>query len=128
MKWSKEIFGVNIGLNRKTENIMATRPNNINKTTFLLITLLASCLAYSEGHQEVHTTSEPVMIPLIDKDMSADFFMPVRGDSESSVEDEFGPPFNMHKAKGKPPISRWDYEKFTVYFESGIVIHSVLRR
>jgi len=128
MKWSKRIFGANIGLNRKTENIMAMCPNNLNKTTFFLITLMTCCLAYGDDHQQVFTTSEPMMIPLIEKDMSADFFMPVRGDNKSSVESEFGPPFNMHKAKGKPPISRWDYEKFTVYFESGIVIHSVLRR
>jgi len=128
MKWSKRIFGANIGLNRKTENIMAMRPINLSKTTFFLITLSTFCLAYADDHQEILTTSEPMMIPLMEKDMSADFFMPVRGDNESSVESEFGPPFNMHKAKGKPPISRWDYEKFTVYFESGIVIHSVLRR
>jgi len=128
MKWSKRIFGANIGLNRKTENIMAMRPNHINKTTFFLTTLLTYGLAYGDNHQEVITTSEPMMIPLMEKEMSADFFMPVRGDNEHSVESEFGPPFNMHKAKGKPPISRWEYEKFTVYFESGIVIHSVLRR
>ena len=26
---------------------------------------------------------------------------------------------------GKPPISRWDYREFSVYFESGVVVDAV---
>lgn len=128
MKWSKGIFGANIGLIRKAENNMAMRPHKINQITFFFITLLACCLAYGDDHQEIFTSSETIMIPLIEKDMTSNVAMPVRGDNKNTVENEYGSPFNMHKAKGKPPISRWDYELFSVYFESDVVIHSALRR
>ena len=112
------------------------RPHKINKTTVFIITLLACCLSHGDDHTDEHiddnsdvlTTSEVIMIPLMEKDMAANVLMPVRGDRQHTVQEEFGPPFNMQPAKGKPPISRWDYDAFSVYFESGIVIHSVLRR
>ena len=107
---------------------MAMRPIHFYKSTFTFIILLACSLAQSEDQQDFITTSEPMMIPLIEKEMTANFALPVRGDNKSTVEGEFGPPFNIHKAKGNPPISRWDYEQFSVYFESGMVIHSVLKR
>ncbi|MCY1213348.1 hypothetical protein D9M69_371980 [compost metagenome] len=51
--------------------------------------------------------------------------LPARGDSQRAVLERFGLPDEEHPAVGKPPISRWDYRDFSVYFESGRVIDSV---
>ena len=52
---------------------------------------------------------------------------PVRGMSQDSVLADYGEPASITAAVGEPPISKWIYEDFTVYFESSVVIHSVLQ-
>jgi hypothetical protein len=51
--------------------------------------------------------------------------LPQRGASMSAVEAKFGAPRVRHEAVGKPPITRWDYEGFSVYFEYQHVVHAV---
>jgi hypothetical protein len=51
---------------------------------------------------------------------------PNRGSSMATVESRFGAPSNRHAAVGTPPISRWDYPQFSVYFENDRVLHTVL--
>ncbi len=51
---------------------------------------------------------------------------PSRGMSMSQVESRFGAPTSKIPAVGRPPISRWDYSGFVVYFEYDHVIHSVI--
>ncbi len=51
---------------------------------------------------------------------------PNRGSSMATVESRFGAPSNRHAAIGSPPISRWDYPQFSVYFENDRVLHTVL--
>ncbi|MCY1282621.1 hypothetical protein D9M70_314630 [compost metagenome] len=51
---------------------------------------------------------------------------PVRGQTQRAVLDRFGLPDAEHPPVGKPPIARWDYRDFSVYFESGVVIDSVV--
>ena len=53
---------------------------------------------------------------------------PARGMSQSSVESKFGSPREKVAAVGEPPISRWEYENFIVYFEHDRVIHAVVKR
>lgn len=53
---------------------------------------------------------------------------PERGESMERVEERFGEPAEMVAAVGEPPISRWEYPGFTVYFEHDRVIHAVPRR
>jgi hypothetical protein len=50
---------------------------------------------------------------------------PARGSSMASVEARFGAPGNRSSAVGKPPITRWDYPDFVVFFEYDHVLHSV---
>ena len=50
---------------------------------------------------------------------------PSRGMSMSSVEARFGQPASRHAAVGDPPITRWDYPGFSVFFEHQYVIHAV---
>ena len=42
------------------------------------------------------------------------------------VKQRFGMPREMSSPVGDPPISRWIYDQYTVYFEYRCVIHSVL--
>jgi hypothetical protein len=53
---------------------------------------------------------------------------PARGETKTRVEERFGPPSQMVGAVGEPPISRWEYPGFIVYFEFERVIHAVPRR
>jgi hypothetical protein len=52
--------------------------------------------------------------------------VPGRGMSMAQVEAKHGAPAQKHAAVGKPPITRWDYAGFSVYFEREYVIHSVV--
>jgi hypothetical protein len=51
---------------------------------------------------------------------------PVRGMSMASVEQKFGQPDTKSAAVGEPPITKWTYSNFVVYFEHNVVIHSVV--
>ena len=53
---------------------------------------------------------------------------PRSGQSKEQVEARFGAPTTMTSAVGDPPISRWEYPTFVVYFEHDHVIHAVPRR
>lgn len=53
---------------------------------------------------------------------------PNRGSSMATVESRYGAPTDRHAAVGNPPISRWDYPQFSVYFENDRVLHTVLVR
>lgn len=50
---------------------------------------------------------------------------PARGMSMDKVEATFGAPARRVSAVGDPPISRWEYPGFVVYFENNLVIHAV---
>lgn len=52
--------------------------------------------------------------------------VPATGLSMQTVETRFGEPENRTSAVGNPPISRWNYAGFSVYFEGERVIHSVI--
>ena len=50
---------------------------------------------------------------------------PARGATMTAVEAKFGAPQNRHPAVGTPPITRWDYAGFSVFFEKDRVIDAV---
>lgn len=53
---------------------------------------------------------------------------PMKGMTMAQVEQRFGAPLNRLDPVGIPPITRWVYDRFTVYFEHQYVIHSVVNR
>jgi hypothetical protein len=53
---------------------------------------------------------------------------PSRGSTMSAVQGRFGEPVARHAAVGQPPITRWDYPQFAVFFENDRVLHAVLVR
>lgn len=50
---------------------------------------------------------------------------PARGMSMQNVETRYGEPSKREAAVGQPPITRWEYPGFVVYFEHDKVIHAV---
>ncbi|MEO7150030.1 MAG: hypothetical protein ABIY40_08885 [Rhodanobacteraceae bacterium] len=60
------------------------------------------------------------------------FNLPRRGLSMAQVEREYGAPERKLQTRGgdtrlHPPIHRWEYPTYIVYFERSHVIHAVLR-
>jgi hypothetical protein len=53
---------------------------------------------------------------------------PPRGTSMAAVEARFGAPSERHAPVGQPPITRWVYPSFVVFFEYSHVVHAVTRR
>lgn len=51
--------------------------------------------------------------------------MPHKGMSMTEVERSFGQPGKVLSPVGTPPITRWIYEGYTVYFDHSYVIHAV---
>jgi hypothetical protein len=45
-----------------------------------------------------------------------------------SVRDKFGAPTQEQAAVGQPPITRWDYPGYSVFFEHDKVLHTVVAR
>lgn len=50
---------------------------------------------------------------------------PIRGMTKNTVRKQYGDPSSKKAAVGKPPISRWDYPGYSVFFEHHIVLHTV---
>ena len=84
--------------------------------TLLLLALLATGPALAE------TLAVPTDNP------AAAVERPNRGSTMSAVQSRFGEPVTRHAAVGQPPITRWDYPRFAVYFENDRVLHAVIVR
>lgn len=80
----------------------------------LLITLCMPLGAYAETLQ----------IP-IGQQGANELHLPQFGESQRSVLERFGLADEEHPSVGNPPITRWDYREFSVYFEHTHVINSV---
>jgi len=52
---------------------------------------------------------------------------PRNGLSMDQVRQQFGEPAQEVPAVGEPPISRWEYNGYTVYFEHDLVLHAVVQ-
>ena len=53
---------------------------------------------------------------------------PGRGMSMDQVENRYGEPSQRYASVGDPPITRWEYPDFVVYFEYRYVIHTVSKK
>lgn len=59
-------------------------------------------------------------------DVPADVQRPQRASTMDQVKTQFGEPMDTKPAVGDPPITRWEYANFTVYFEYDRVIETVV--
>jgi len=54
--------------------------------------------------------------------------LPSNGMKQSEVRDRFGSPVKTDAPVGDPPITRWDYDGYSVYFEYDLVLFTVLHK
>lgn len=83
-----------------------------------LIALAGSTLAFAQGDT----------LDMRGADRSGTFAeagKPTRGMTQQRVAAEYGEPASRQSPVGDPPITRWDYADFAVFFEYDKVIHAV---
>ncbi len=82
-------------------------------STFIAIspTLVAESVSLSEARQSDQNIQTPK-----------------NGLKKENVEAMYGAPVQRVSAVGEPPISKWVYQEFTVYFEHDIVLHAVVHK
>lgn len=85
----------------------------------VLSAVTAGALGFS-----LSATAETVAVP-VGKQGNANVDTPARGLFKPQVEQRYGAPNKKISSVGEPPISRWEYSNFTVYFDTDYVIHSV---
>ncbi len=95
--------------------------------TVLLAAALFAAPAFAADTTTQETESGTVLKTVsIGADTCSD--CPTRGMTMKQVEAKYGTPSEKAPAVGKPPITRWKYGKFTVYFEYQYVLDSVVNR
>jgi len=69
--------------------------------------------------------AENIRIPIGQQGQESSIAVPSTGMKKADVEAKFGAPNSKTEPVGNPPISRWSYDKFVVYFEYDHVVRSV---
>lgn len=85
----------------------------------LVLAVVASCATV--------VVADELRIPLGQQGQVDESLLPQRGISMDRVRAAWGEPRLIHDAVGQPPITRWDYPGFSVYFEYRHVVHAVVR-
>ena len=92
-------------------------------TRMVLILLVASAAFLSPA------TSVNADVLLIEEVRQAERMqLPVNGMNKNDVRSRFGDPSQTHAPVGDPPITRWDYEQRSDYFEYDLVLFTVLKK
>lgn len=86
----------------------------MTRIVFVAFLLLAPCALFAD----VLILDEVRQVEKMD--------LPENGQSMASIESKFGAPESRQPAVGDPPITRWDYKEYSVYFEHEVVLFSVL--
>ncbi|MBV1910384.1 MAG: hypothetical protein KUG78_13865 [Kangiellaceae bacterium] len=73
------------------------------------------------------TVAETLPMP-ISQQGSHNVETPRNGLDKASVESMYGEPVQRISSVGAPPISKWVYQEYTVYFEYDLVLHSVIHK
>jgi hypothetical protein len=88
-------------------------------TKILPVTLLVSCGFAAGAQAETILVGDQVNVA------ASSVERPARGSTQAAVAAKFGAPVERHPTVGKPPITRWDYPGFAVFFEKDRVIDAV---
>ncbi len=92
----------------------------MNKKLLLILSSLWCCFS-------LPAIAETVRIPIGQQSTTAEVAKPRTGMTKAAVESTFGEPLGKNGPTGEPPISKWEYTDFVVYFEHDHVIHSVVK-
>jgi hypothetical protein len=95
------------------------------RKTLLMAMMIGFALAGRAGADTLDVPAAPADAP------AAPAKLPARGISMKRVTKEFGAPKEKHAPVGggtpkHPPITRWDYDGFTVVFEKSHVVDVVV--
>ena len=88
----------------------------MNKYTIIILLFLITITKTSQA--------DVLIIDRINQQQSFD--TPERGITMNQVLSQFGEPKLKKNTIGEPPITEWQYENFSVYFEQKWVINSVI--
>lgn len=95
--------------------------------------ILLSVLLLFAGFAAAETAAETVtrgtvvyMAPDDGRRNAAPVDLPGRAMTMAQVENRYGAPRVKHRTVGDPPITRWDYADFSVFFEHKRVLHAVV--
>jgi len=93
--------------------------------SIMALALGAATVAAQAGQRTESRTEGTVLdMPAKQGADSADH-LPRQMMTKPQVRERYGEPEARHGPVGDPPISRWDYAGFSVYFEHDLVLHSV---
>jgi len=87
--------------------------------TSIVVALLCGCALSGAAMAETLVVNDQLTVP------PSSVQTPKRGSTMADVEKHFGAPVEKHATVGQPPITRWDYTGFSVFFEHDRVIHAV---
>jgi hypothetical protein len=87
----------------------------------LLIPLALACAAIS-----MPATADSLLVQRVERAKASS--LPRAGASMVDVEAQYGAPTEKRDAVGQPPIARWIYPAFTVYFEYDKVVNAVVNK
>ena len=96
-------------------------------TRMVLAPALVAVIATLAGFVPCRTVLADVLL-IEEVRQSERMDLPANGQSKAAVRARFGEPGTTHPAVGDPPISRWDYDGWSVYFEYDLVLFTVLHK
>jgi hypothetical protein len=96
-----------------------------------LLSLVAMCAALLALPAQGQVRQDVLLIERVE--VASEMRLPERGQLMAQVEAIFGSPVRKHATVGgssaqQPPITRWDYAEFSVYFEHNHVVNAVVRK
>ncbi len=87
----------------------------------LLIPLALACAVIS-----MPATADSLLVQRVERAKASS--LPRAGAAMVDVEAQYGAPTEKRDAVGQPPIARWIYPAFTVYFEYDKVVNAVVNK
>lgn len=105
---------------------MKTRPL-LSKVFFAKSLTIGLLLSTGAVFNSGVVQAETIQIPIGQQGQNKTVQRPRTGQSQESVRTQFGNPIDWTHPVGDPPITKWTYGEFMVYFEYDHVIHSVLK-
>lgn len=94
-----------------------------------MVLALLSCLPLGAGFGLLPVGTLSADVLLIEEVRQADRMeLPTNGLKQAEVRARFGEPTDTHAPVGDPPITRWDYDGWSVYFEYDLVLFTVLHK
>ncbi|MBK9492960.1 MAG: hypothetical protein BWZ07_01199 [Alphaproteobacteria bacterium ADurb.BinA280] len=99
---------------------------------FLCLLTFSSVAALASAEEQI-IRGDVLLMDRVHTAESSGILLPKRGMLMAQVESEFGAPSSRVAAVGgasraQPPITRWVYPEFTVYFEHSHVVDAVINR